>query len=91
MSSAHRASGRWTGWPAVPALLVVAAGLVLIGRGEVRRGCVLMALGVAAGAVLRAVLPPDRAGLLVVRRRTTDTAVLVVLAVGLALLGLAVP
>jgi hypothetical protein len=60
-------------------LIVVAfvvAGLVLIAAEFWRRGLVVIGTGAGVGAVARAVLPDHRAGLLRVRSRVFDAAVL---------------
>ena len=55
---------------------VVAAGLLAAGRGHWRVGSGTIALGLALAAVLRVVLPPRRAGWLVVRSRAFDALLL---------------
>ncbi len=65
-------------WPilAVFGIFGVAFGLVVTDFW--RRGSLLIGIGVAVAAVLRLVLSDKRAGLLVVRRRTTDFATMAV-------------
>ncbi|MFZ0835040.1 MAG: DUF3017 domain-containing protein [Mycobacterium sp.] len=67
-----------TQWPilAVFGIFVVAFGLVVTNFW--RRGSLLIGIGVAVAAVLRLVLSDKQAGLLVVRRRTTDFATMAV-------------
>lgn len=72
-------------------LLVVGAGLAAGAAGYWRTGATVVGLGLLLGAVLRGVLPPHRAGLLAVRGRRLDAAVLVVLGAALVLLALSVP
>nr|WP_049773423.1 DUF3017 domain-containing protein [Segniliparus rotundus] len=67
---------------AVVLLLLVAAVLVEIDRW--RRGGAVIGFAVIVAAVLRAVLPTNRAGLLAVRSRVFDVAVLAL--VGAAIL-----
>lgn len=78
---ATRPTGRrWPGWlaqwPLALVLLVVAAGLVLAGMGYVRRGPALIGAGALLAAGLRLVLPDRLAGLLAVRRKGFDVALL---------------
>jgi hypothetical protein len=70
-------------------LLVVLVGLALVGQGFWRRGLVLMGAGLGLGAVLRLALPERRVGLLAVRSRRFDVAVLALL--GAAIIAIAVP
>ena len=69
------------------ALWLVAAalisGLAVIGFGSIRWGGFLFAGAVLAAALFRLVLPPDRAGGLVVRSRLADVLFLLGMAVGL--------
>lgn len=61
-------------WPILlPGVILIAAfGLVIAGYW--RRGALVLAIGVAVAAVLRLMLPEDRAGLLAVRSRGIDVA-----------------
>ena len=52
---------------------------LLLFHGHWRRGAGVIAVAMFAGATMRAVLPPVRAGLLAVRSRVTDTVVMAVL------------
>jgi hypothetical protein len=72
--------------PLVAILAVVAAGLWLVWAHHPRKGLATIALALAASALLRLVLPPRDAGLLVVRSRILDVSVLVVLASVVAVL-----
>ncbi len=60
--------------PFIAVVALIGAGLLLlsIASDHWLRGVLLMAGGFALGAVLRLVLPDDRAGLLAVRRRSFD-------------------
>lgn len=60
----------------VAVVAVLAAGMVLIGLEYWRRGLFVFGAGTGLAAVLRAVLPERRQGLLRVRSRWFDTAVL---------------
>jgi hypothetical protein len=73
--------------PLVAVLTVVAGGLLLGALDRWRVGAVVLGTAVLLAAALRLLLPARRAGLLVVRTRRLDVAVLLVL--GTALLGLA--
>ncbi len=73
--------------PFLLVLGVVAAGVVLVLADHWRRGALLLGIALLLGALLRAVLPEARAGLLVVRNRPSD--VLTFAALGAAVLVLA--
>lgn len=73
--------------PFLSVLGVVAAGVVLVLADHWRRGALLLGVALLLGALLRAVLPEARAGLLVVRNRPSD--VLTFGALGAAVLVLA--
>lgn len=73
--------------PVAAALATLLAGLVTVKLHHFRAGCYLVALAMLGAAGLRLVLPTRRAGLLVVRSRPLDVAVLGSL--GLAVLLLA--
>jgi hypothetical protein len=79
-------------WPFLLVCAGVAAGLaVVVGLDRFRRGTLVVAGAVLLGAWLRALLPPDRVGLLRVRGRMVDVATLLVLGVGLSVVALVVP
>jgi uncharacterized membrane protein len=59
-------------WPILTVGLFLVAAFVLVAAGYWRRGALVMAIGVAAAAGLRAGLPEDRVGLLAVRSRAID-------------------
>ena len=74
--------GRVRGWiseqlASVSVLVVVAAafGYLLVDPGRWRRSSGVIAVAMLLAAVLRAVLPPPRAGLLAVRSRWLDVAI----------------
>lgn len=77
--------------PLAAVLVVVGAGLAVGALGYWRTGGVVVGLGLLLGALLRASLPLSRAGLLAVRGRRLDTAVLLALGVGLVTFALSVP
>jgi hypothetical protein len=72
-------------------LLVVLVGLALVGQDHWRRGLLLAGTGLLGGAALRLVLPARVAGLLAVRGRLFDAAVLAVLGVAVIALTSSVP
>jgi hypothetical protein len=65
--------------PLVAILAAVAVGLWLVWVHHPRKGLATIALALGAAALLRLVLPPRDAGLLVVRSRLIDVSVLLVL------------
>ncbi|HTY70825.1 MAG TPA: DUF3017 domain-containing protein [Actinomycetes bacterium] len=89
------AEGRlaWLGrqWPITVVLVVAGIGLVVVAGRSFRPGCLLIAAALVLAALLRALLPDEAAGLLRLRSRVTDVAVLGVLGVGIGVLAVAVP
>lgn len=77
--------------PLVWLLVVLTAGLVLIRADHTRLGLVVIVAAVGLGALLRLVLSPHAAGLLAVRTRAFDVAVLGSLALGLGVVLAVVP
>ena len=69
-------------------LAVAAVGLLRVATANWREGSVLLGGALLAAAALRAVLPPDRAGLVAIRSRAVD--VLAYAGLGLAVVLLAV-
>jgi len=59
-------------WPILLVGLIFATAFVLVGANFWRRGSLLIGIGVGVAAVLRLLLPEERAGLLVVRSKATD-------------------
>jgi len=82
--------GGWVGrqWPLLTVLGGGVVALAAIAADHFRVGSLLLSVSVLFAALARAVLPPRRVGLLVVRSRPFD--VLVLLVMGLALLVLAI-
>jgi hypothetical protein len=76
-------------YAALVAALVV--GLALVAFGAWRQGIILLGGALVAGAVVRAVLPEARAGLLRVRGRVFDTSWMLVVGAGLVTLAFVVP
>lgn len=77
--------------PALSVLAVVAAGLVAVSLSAWQTGVLVIGLGLLLGGGLRLSLPARSAGLLVVRSRPVDAAVLLVLGFALVLLASMVP
>ena len=72
--------------PLTAALVVVAVGLALGAAGSWRAGALTVGGGVLLAGVLRLVLPARDAGLLAVRSRRMDTALLLGLGTALVVL-----
>ncbi|MGA8995170.1 MAG: DUF3017 domain-containing protein [Nocardioidaceae bacterium] len=72
-------------------VLAAAVGLVVVAVGAWRSGLSWMGVGLLVAAATRLVLPDDRAGMLRVRRRWSDVAMLTVAGVGLIVLTVVVP
>ncbi len=82
---------RFAEWPIALVLAVILAGLAVVASGHFRRGTVVLSFGVALALFLRLLLPGREAGMLRVRSKRIDVAVLSVLAVGVGVLSLWVP
>jgi hypothetical protein len=78
-------------WPLTLVILVVAGGLALVAFASFRLGTVVIALGVLLGFVLRLTLSEQAVGMLAVRSRILDLAILGVIGVMLAVLAFIVP
>jgi uncharacterized membrane protein len=63
-------------WPILSVAAIGLVALVLVAAGFWRRGTLLIGIGVGLAAGLRLALPEDRAGVLVVRTRTIDVAMM---------------
>ena len=59
-------------WPIVTVVLIFSAAFTLVAANFWRRGSLLIGIGVGVAAVLRLVLPDQRAGLLLVRSKGVD-------------------
>jgi hypothetical protein len=84
-------SRRFGEWPLAIVMAVILAGLAVVASGHFRRGTVVLSFGVALALFLRLLLPSREAGMLQVRSKRIDVAVLAVLAVGTGVLSLWVP
>ncbi len=71
--------------------LTVAVGVLIAAVHHPRTGMFVVCGGLGAGALLRLVLSPHHAGLLVVRRRRLDVVVLLGLALALGVLAAVTP
>lgn len=78
-------------WPLALVLTGVAVGLVVLALVDFRVGALVMSVSVVFAGALRAVLPRDSAGLLVVRSTPIDLATYATLGIGLTALSLLVP
>lgn len=78
-------------WPLLLVLAAVAVGVVFAATGHWRRAALMVAGALMLGGFLRAVLPRRVAGLLVVRRRWVDVAVMAAFGVATAIVALVVP
>lgn len=80
-----------TALPAVVVLLIVAVGLVVVSLSAWQTGVLIIGLALLLAAGLRLSLPARSVGLLVVRSRPFDAAVLLTLGFALVLLANTVP
>lgn len=78
-------------WPLILSLLVAATGLVVLTFYNWRNGVLVFAGAVLLAGVLRATLTDTAAGLLHVRGRMFDTALLIGVGLAIGGLGLIVP
>jgi apolipoprotein N-acyltransferase len=68
-------------WPIVLVVVVFVVAFALAAANFWRRGALMISIGVSLAAVLRLVLSDDRAGLLVVRSKSSDFAATATVAV----------
>ena len=59
-------------WPMLLVLAIALVGLLRVATAHWREGSVLLGVALLLGALLRVVLPPDRAGLLAIRSWAVD-------------------
>lgn len=83
--------GRWGQLPALLVLALVGAGLATAWQGHWRIGPGVIAAGLLLGSGLRLVLPPRRAGWLVVRSRLFDAGLLLAMASAMVVLAATIP
>lgn len=78
-------------WPLGLVLLGVLFGLVVIAVGGFRAGSIIVAASLVFAAFLRAFLPEDAAGMLAIRRRSTDVISMAAFGLALAVVAFLVP
>ncbi|MGI8456871.1 MAG: DUF3017 domain-containing protein [Propionibacteriaceae bacterium] len=78
-------------WPLLIIVAGILAGLVVVGNGAWRVGCVVIGATLCLGAVERVALPRREAGLLQVRSKVFDTVLLGGLGLGIIVLAVIVP
>lgn len=78
-------------WPLTLVLIGVCVAMIMIGLDYFRRGCVVLSAAVLLAAFLRLMLPDADAGMLAVRSRKIDVAILSVLGIGLSVFTFWVP
>lgn len=81
----------WREWPITLVLIGVSVALGMIAADYFRRGSIVLAGSVLLAAFLRLLLPTDEAGMLVVRSKKIDVAVLATLGIGLTVFAFWVP
>jgi len=81
----------WREWPIIIVLIGVGIALVMIAADYFRRGSIVLAGSVLLAAFLRLLLPSDEAGMLVVRSKRIDVAVLGTLGIALTVFAFWVP
>jgi len=85
--------GGWVGrqWPLLLVLGGSLTSFVVVALDHFRTGCLGFGISVLFAALARAVMPPRRVGLLVVRSRAFDLLVLLSMGVSLVVLAIVVP
>ena len=78
-------------WPLVAVIGVFTIGVLIAGFGSWRYGALAMAAATLLAGLARMLLPRQVSGLLVVRRRWVDVALLVSLGTAMGVLALVVP
>ncbi len=91
MPSTEARPPRERAWPLGVVLAVFGVGIGYVAMGYWRRGPLVMAMALGIAAVLRLLLPPATAGLLVVRSRWLDVCTHLVLGLGIVAVALLVP
>jgi Protein of unknown function (DUF3017) len=81
----------WDEWPLLVTIATAIAGLGTVASDHFKRGTFLFGAALLLGAVLRAVLSDEQAGLLKVRSRTIDLLTLAFFAVATMTLAVVVP
>lgn len=78
-------------WTLLVCVGVLVTGFGLVAVGLWRAGSVVMGCAMLVGAIERAILPDDAAGLLKVRRKSFDVVVMALAGVSVVVFALAVP
>jgi hypothetical protein len=81
----------WRQWPIALVLSGVVVSLAIVALDRFRVGSLLLAASLVLAFVLRLLLPSTQAGMLAVRSKSVDLAVLGALAAALAIFAIAVP
>ncbi len=82
---------RFREWPISLVMLGIGLSMIFVATDHFRRGSLVLAVSVVLATFLRLFLPENQAGMLAVRSKGVDVAVLVVLGVGLTIFALWVP
>ena len=82
---------RFREWPISLVLLGIALSMIFVANDHFRRGSLVLAVSVVLAAFLRLFLPENQAGMLAVRSKSVDVAILAVLGMGSAIFALWVP
>jgi len=91
LSTVTEYSDRTREWPITSALAVMAVGLGIIAADHFRIGSLVMSASVWRAVALRASLADEQAGILVVRARHIDLAIMATLALALTAFSIIVP
>lgn len=87
----RRRGSRWAQWPLVIVFIGIGFSLLMIATDHFRRGSIGLAVSVLLAAFLRLFLPNSAAGMLAVRSKRIDVAILGFLGVILTIFALWVP
>ncbi len=82
---------RFREWPISLVMLGIGLSMIFVATDHFRRGSLVLAVSVVLATFLRLFLPENQAGMLAVRSKGVDVAVLGVLGVGLTIFALWVP
>ncbi len=82
---------RFREWPISLVMLGIGLSMIFVATDHFRRGSLVLAVSVVLATFLRLFLPENQAGMLAVRSKGVDVAVLAVLGVGLTIFALWVP
>ncbi len=82
---------RFREWPISLVMLGIGLSMIFVATDHFRRGSLVLAVSVVLATFLRLFLSENQAGMLAVRSKGVDVAVLAVLGVGLTIFALWVP